>query len=92
MEADHREFVQIQPMNYGDGGIRTNKGDTIRVEYTGWLNEDGKKGPEFDASSDFVTKIGEGRVIKGWEVAIPDMTLGETSILLIDRSYTIGGR
>ncbi|KAI9760999.1 MAG: hypothetical protein M1840_002153 [Geoglossum simile] len=62
---DHQDFIQMQPVKYGDGRTRTNKGDTIRVEYTGWLNKDGQQGPQFDASFDFVTTIGEERVIKG---------------------------
>ncbi|KAI9759978.1 MAG: FK506 binding protein proline rotamase rapamycin-binding protein [Geoglossum simile] len=57
----------------GDTTKKPTKGDTVEIEYTGWLYDeyavDGK-GKQFDTSKDrvdFVTEIGEGTVIKGWE-------------------------
>ena len=42
----------------------------------------------FDSSvgrGDFVTKIGVGQVIKGWDEGVLDMSLGEKSTLMITR-------
>lgn len=55
----------------GDGVTRPKKGDTVSMEYTGWLEDRGKpnnKGDQFDSSVGrglFKTKIGEGKVIRG---------------------------
>ncbi|PWI73149.1 peptidyl-prolyl cis-trans isomerase [Purpureocillium lilacinum] len=52
-------------------GDQPTKGDTVTIEYTGWLKDTSKpdsKGNKFDSSvgrGDFVVKIGVGQVIKG---------------------------
>src|ERR1700745_2512359 len=51
-------------------GTSPQKGNTVIVHYTGWLNENDNPGQKFDSSLDrnqsFSFKIGIGQVIKGW--------------------------
>ncbi|KAI9795015.1 MAG: FK506 binding protein proline rotamase rapamycin-binding protein [Peltula sp. TS41687] len=55
----------------GNGVTSPRKGDTVTIDYTGYLYDDSKpskKGTQFDSSKgrgDFVTKIGVGQVIRG---------------------------
>ncbi|ORX51078.1 peptidyl-prolyl cis-trans isomerase [Piromyces finnis] len=80
----------------GDGVHYPKKGDTVTMHYTGTF-PDGRK---FDSSRDrgtpFVTQIGVGRVISGWDKAVPEMSLGEQAVLTITYEdaygeYGIGG-
>ncbi|KAF2098585.1 peptidyl-prolyl cis-trans isomerase [Rhizodiscina lignyota] len=93
--------VEKKLISPGNGTDKPKKGDTVSMEYTGWLYDNGMKGNQFDSSvgrGDFVTKIGEGKVIKGWDDGIigtssdDGMTLGEKSTLTITSDYAYGDR
>ncbi|KAH0536127.1 hypothetical protein FGG08_006970 [Glutinoglossum americanum] len=74
------------------------EGDTVKIEYTGWLfdpTQPGNKGKQFDTSvnrGDFETLIGAGKVIQGWETAVVQMSLGEKSELTITSDYAYGDK
>jgi len=84
----------------GDGVTKPKNGDTITMEYTGWLQQaDGSKGKQFDSSvgrGDFQTRIGTGQVIKGWDEGVVSldggMSLGEKTTLTITGDYAYGDR
>lgn len=73
-------------------------GDKVTIEYTGFLKDESKpdkKGKQFDSSvgrGAFVTKIGVGQVIKGWDEGVTTMKLGEKSTLDITSDYGYGDR
>ncbi|RKO90598.1 hypothetical protein BDK51DRAFT_18327, partial [Blyttiomyces helicus] len=77
----------------GNGVNFPKAGDTVTMHYTGTFTEGGKK---FDSSVDrgqpFVTKIGVGQVIKGWDEGVPTMSLGEKAKLFITYDYAYGER
>ncbi|WP_368773885.1 FKBP-type peptidyl-prolyl cis-trans isomerase [Streptomyces sp. A1136] len=54
------------------------------------------RGKKLDSSVDrgtpFVTKIGVGRVIRGWEEGVPAMSLGEKARLTVTSDYGYGDR
>jgi peptidylprolyl isomerase len=62
-------------------------GQTVTVNYTGWLYVDGKKGKKFDSSLDrgqpFSFTIGQGQVIKGWDEGVATMHVGGQRTLII---------
>ena len=72
-------------------------GQTVTVNYTGWLFVDGKKGTKFDSSLDrhqpFSFTIGQGQVIKGWDEGVATMHVGGTRTLIIppDLGYGASG-
>ena len=72
-------------------------GQTVTVNYTGWLFVDGKKGKKFDSSLDrgepFSFTIGQGQVIKGWDEGVATMHVGGTRTLIIppDLGYGASG-
>ncbi|KAF2168958.1 hypothetical protein M409DRAFT_20971 [Zasmidium cellare ATCC 36951] len=95
--------VTKQLLTPGDGQTKAKKGDTISMEYTGWVYDASKpdnKGSQFDTSTkrpgDFDTAIGVGRVIKGWDEGVLSvdggMTLGEKSTLTITPDYGYGAQ
>ncbi|OCK86009.1 peptidyl-prolyl cis-trans isomerase [Lepidopterella palustris CBS 459.81] len=96
--------VERKTLRSGNETDFPRKGDTVSMEYTGWLydaNVSSTKGKQFDSSvgrGDLKTVIGEGRVIKGWDEGIlgnqsmPAMSLGEKATLTITSDYGYGDR
>ncbi|XP_033761699.1 FK506-binding protein 2-like [Pecten maximus] len=62
---------------------KTKKNDLLSMHYTGYLTD----GTKFDSSRDhgqpFQFQMGIGQVIKGWEVGLEDMCVGEKRRLTI---------
>ena len=71
-------------------------GQTVTVHYTGWLDDNGKKGKKFDSSVDrndpFVFHLGAGQVIKGWDEGVTGMKPGEKRCLTISADLGYGSR
>ncbi len=65
-------------------------GETVVVNYTGLLGS----GKKFDSSLDrgqvFKFKLGEGRVIKGWDEGIAKLRVGEQATLIIPPHLAYG--
>src|SRR5215469_5558131 len=72
-------------------------GQTVTVNYTGWLFVDGKKDKKFDSSLDrgqpFSFTLGQGQVIKGWDEGVATMHVGGKRTLIIpsDLGYGASG-
>lgn len=81
------EKTVIKP---GNGSDFPKKGDTVTMHYTGTL----VSGKKFDSSVDrgqpFVTKIGVGQVIRGWDEGVVLMSLGEKAKLNISYDFAYG--
>ena len=73
-------------------GPQPKPGESVRVHYTGWL-EDGKK---FDSSHDrrepLVFPIGKGHVINGWDEGVGSMKVGGKRKLVIPAALGYGDR
>jgi peptidylprolyl isomerase len=71
-------------------------GQTVTVNYTGWLFVDGKKGKKFDSSLDrdepFSFTLGKGQVIKGWDEGLATMHVGGKRTLIIPPDLGYGAR
>ena len=71
-------------------------GKTVSVHYTGWLDDAGKKGTEFDTSKKrgeaFEFGLGAGMVIKGWDEGVSGMKVGGKRTLYIPSSLGYGAR
>jgi FKBP-type peptidyl-prolyl cis-trans isomerase len=66
-------------------------GDTVSMEYTGWLTN----GTKFDSSvgkDPYVFKLGAGRVIQGWDLGIPGMAVGEVRKLVLPPDLAYGSQ
>ncbi|KAL4781439.1 FK506-binding protein 1A [Aspergillus varians] len=82
--------VEVQRISPGDGVNFPKKGDTVRIHYVGTLAD----GSKFDSSRDrgdpFATQIGVGRVIKGWDEGVPQLSIGEKANLICSPDYAYG--
>lgn len=84
--------VTIETLSPGDGKTFPRKGDKVTIHYIGTLQD----GSVFDSSRDrgiaFETEIGVGKVIKGWDEGVPQLSLGQKAILIASPDYAYGGR
>ncbi|MGD0205023.1 MAG: FKBP-type peptidyl-prolyl cis-trans isomerase [Dehalococcoidia bacterium] len=82
------QFIDIK-VGTGDS---PQTGDTVEVNYTGWLAD----GTEFDSSLDpshpFSFVIGTGKVIKGWDEGVASMKVGGQRRLIIPPELAYGQR
>ena len=92
--APNAPFTQVD-LRIGTGAAAAS-GNTLVVEYTGWLYDSTKtdnKGLQFDTSSgktplEFV--IGQGRVIAGWDQGLIGLRVGGLRRLVIPPSLGYG--
>ncbi len=72
------------------------KGNSVQVQYTGWLYLDGKRGAKFDSSVDrnmpFQFKLGGREVIAGWDEGVEGMKVGGKRELIIPPDLAYGPR
>lgn len=76
-------------------GTEATAGKKVVVDYTGWLNESGKKGKQFDSSvgrGKFSFVLGAGMVIKGWDEGVAGMKIGGKRTLKIPSNLGYGAR
>jgi peptidylprolyl isomerase len=90
--ADGLKYIDTK---VGDGSA-AEKGYLVAVQYTGWLYKNGKKGAKFDSSLDrgepITFKLGEHKVIPGWEEGIAGMKTGGKRTLIIPPDLAYGSR
>jgi len=82
----------------GDGAT-AEVGDIAVVHYTGWLYDESaadNRGRKFDSSRDrgqhFEFPLGAGRVIRGWDLGVAGMQVGELRELTIAPELAYGER
>ncbi|MFH0883717.1 MAG: FKBP-type peptidyl-prolyl cis-trans isomerase [bacterium] len=89
--VDGPEGLQYAVTKEGEGEPVGN-GKTATVHYIGWLT-DGRK---FDSSKDrgqpFQFRTGGGQVIRGWDLGVSAMKIGETRILVLPPELAYGQR
>jgi len=83
--------LKIEILREGKGE-KVKSGDSVSVNYIGRLED----GAEFDSSFDrgvpFNFKIGAGQVIKGWDIGVLGMKIGEKRKLIIPPDLAYGTR
>ena len=77
-------------------GVEPQPGQTVTVQYTGWLDNNGQKGRKFDSSLDrnkpFSFVLGQGQVIQGWDQGVATMHVGGKRTLIIPPDLGYGDR
>ena len=86
------EEVQKQTLSLGDSETYPKKGDVVMVHYEARIAREEDEKP-FDSSlqrGPFKFKLGEGNVIRGWEIGMKKISLGERAMLKIPAEYAYG--
>ena len=67
-------------LSEGAGDV-PNAGDEVRAHYTGTLLDGTKFDSSRDRGTEFKFTLGQGQVIKGWDLGFASMKLGEKAVL-----------
>jgi len=83
--------MKVEILKKGSG-VEAKTGDTVSVHYVGTL----ENGTKFDSSIDrgqaFEFKLGENRVIQGWELGVKGMKVGEKRKLTVPPALAYGSQ
>ena len=93
-ETGNREFylednLKVEILKEGSGE-KAKEGDIISVHYTGNLENGTKFDSSLDRGNPFVFTLGAGQVIKGWDVGVLGMKVGEKRKLTIPSELAYG--
>lgn len=83
--------LQIEDITKGTGQEVKN-GDTVVMHYLGTLEDSTKFDSSYDRNDPFITEIGVGRVIKGWDEGVIGMKIGGKRKLVIPPELGYGSR
>jgi FKBP-type peptidyl-prolyl cis-trans isomerase len=78
-----------EDLQVGDG-TAAKTGDTVTVNYTGWLADGTKFDSSIDRNQTFDFPIGGGKVIPGWDEGVVGMKVNGTRLLVIPPSLAYG--
>lgn len=81
--------VTMQILNEGTGAV-AEKGKTVTVHYTGWLENGAKFDSSVDRAQPFSFTLGAGQVIEGWDSGVAGMKVGEKRKLHIPPEFGYG--
>ncbi|XP_058814667.1 FK506-binding protein 2 [Topomyia yanbarensis] len=71
---------------------KSKSGDMLTMHYTGKLTDGTKFDSSFDRDQPFTFQLGAGQVIKGWDLGLTDMCVGEKRKLTIPPELGYGER
>jgi len=75
--------LRYQPITPGTGDARPKQGETVTAHYRGTLLDGTVFDESYKRGEPIRFPVGVGRVIKGWDEALVDMTRGEKRRLII---------
>ncbi|KAJ5326477.1 uncharacterized protein N7506_009579 [Penicillium brevicompactum] len=87
--------VEKTILENGNGVDYPKVGERVAIHYRGCLYDPSKEAEHFmgaDAVPPLATPIGVGRLIKGWDQGVPQMSLGEKAILTISPDFGYGAQ
>jgi FKBP-type peptidyl-prolyl cis-trans isomerase len=81
--------LQYEDLKTGTGAA-AKSGDTVSVNYIGWLTDGTKFDSNLDRNQTFSFTIGKGQVIVGWDEGVQGMQAGGIRLLVIPPTLGYG--
>jgi FKBP-type peptidyl-prolyl cis-trans isomerase FkpA len=81
--------LQYEDLQVGTGAA-AKSGDSVTVNYTGWLTDGTKFDSSIDRGQTFDFTIGAGNVITGWDEGVQGMLVGGTRLMVIPSTLGYG--
>ena len=81
--------LQIKDLKVGKGAV-AKAGQTVTVNYTGWLMDGTKFDSSLDSGQPFTFRLGAGQVIPGWDKGVAGMKVGGRRVLVIPGAMAYG--
>jgi len=81
--------LQIERLVTGTGPA-AEKGRTVTVHYTGWFTDGQKFDSSVDRDEPFQFVLGAGQVIRGWDVGVAQLRVGDKVKLTIPPELAYG--
>jgi FKBP-type peptidyl-prolyl cis-trans isomerase FkpA len=78
-----------EDLQVGDGAT-AQTGNTVSVNYTGWLEDGTKFDSSLDVGQPFEFTLGAGQVIPGWDEGVQGMKVNGTRLLVIPPELAYG--
>jgi FKBP-type peptidyl-prolyl cis-trans isomerase FkpA len=82
--------LRYEDIVVGEGMQTKGRGDTIKVHYTGWLEDGSKFDSSVDRDDPFSFPVDVGYVIKGWDEGVKGMRIGGKRKLIIPAELAYG--
>ena len=89
LDGSEEQELQIETLKQGTGE-EAKSGNNIAVHYTGTLEDGTKFDSSLDRGKPFVFTLGIGQVIKGWDMGVLGMKVGEKRKLVIPSELGYG--
>src|SRR5450755_2684598 len=83
--------LEYWDIKVGTGPV-AEKGQMVKVHYTGWLTTGKKFDSSVDRAEPFTFGLGQGQVIKGWDEGVAGMKVGGKRQLRIPPELAYGDR
>jgi FKBP-type peptidyl-prolyl cis-trans isomerase len=83
--------LEYWDIKLGTGAV-AEKGQQVKVHYTGWLTNGKKFDSSVDRAEPFTFSLGAGQVIKGWDEGVAGMKIGGKRQLRIPPQLGYGDR
>jgi peptidylprolyl isomerase/FKBP-type peptidyl-prolyl cis-trans isomerase FkpA len=88
-KKENMEELKIEDIKIGEGAEAVN-GNTLTVNYSGTLVDGTKFDSSYDRNQPFSFVLGQGRVIKGWDMGLLGMKVGGKRKLTIPSELGYG--
>mmetsp|Transcript_8494 Transcript_8494/g.13401 ORF Transcript_8494/g.13401 Transcript_8494/m.13401 type:complete len:114 (-) Transcript_8494:381-722(-) len=84
--------VEVQIQRAGDGKYYPKKGETVAVHYTLKLDNGKEVDNTYKRKQPFRFKVASGQVVKGWDEAVKQLSVGEKASCTFPASLAYGAK